>query len=150
MEDRDLIDALVINGVDGWNIDDVIKAKDVVDRYFAELGEQALSIKGQIAQAKEDVALVGKYADADWWRRVNGADRAVGYWRQRCQTAIGLLNKVIRQYRAQTVANDPARRFVSAAKRLLPEATYLAIWTEANPPTLTPPPSKDDNAPSAH
>lgn len=130
MDQQQMIDALIDQGVDAMSEEDLRAAKTAVERYMEELAEKSNSIKSQIDGARSKF-YSGEPSDPGWWRRVNGAQRAVGHERQRCQNVLGRINKAVRAMTAQRIDNEIHRRFISAAKRVLPEDTYKMIWAEA-------------------
>lgn len=96
----------------------------------AKLQEKQLElnkIKQQIEQNKY-VPGSTQHADRDWWVRVNGARRAVGFQVQALQTALG---KLPRGERVQPDTRPLAEYFVTVAKKELDPEVYLRLMNQA-------------------
>jgi hypothetical protein len=137
MDQEEMLDALMQHGVDDkWTMEELKMAKNLVEGYMFQLDEETASIKSQLSEAKHKAASTGNYSDNSWFRpwfrRANDAQRHRSRSRQKAQLVLGDVNRTIRKKNAIVGDNTPERRFITAAKRLLPEATYRAIWQEAN------------------
>ena len=95
----------------------------VLQDELGDLDEKRASIRGQIDKAKADRINTGEYADADWFRRANGALRHLGVERNDICREIGEVNRAIRK------ANGDANRhlFYLAVRDVVDDATWNRI-----------------------
>lgn len=92
------------------------------------------SVKSQIDEAKVR-AIGGHYSDPDWFRRANGARRALGWVSQRLAARLSVLKaeeKAGNIKRSSATQPTWERAFVRAAKRMLSESLYAALAVEAD------------------
>jgi hypothetical protein len=131
LKQQEMIETIAIEGVVGLTAEQLNEVMAVIDMYMADLAERHDAIKGQIADAQARLAGSGDWSNADWWRRVNSAQRIVARLRQRCQIARGKVTRALKQ----TVHEEQNRRFerlfIEAAKRMLSEEQYKALCQEA-------------------
>ena len=113
---------------DDCDLEQLEEAKIAVERTYLALQDEMTRIKDQIARAKAEVERDGKYSDSDWWARVNSALRHKGRQHQQTQLLIGEINRRIRKKRAELDQWDDGRKFITAAKQILPDVTYREIW----------------------
>lgn len=96
---------------------------------------EALILVGASIDAQLEQATARPEVDPDWVRRARFARKSIGTKIQRVQNQISALR---RQETARNIQLANARReadcerFVEAAKEMLDEATYQAIWRRVN------------------
>jgi len=104
------------------------EAVDFIKGAMTVVEEQIMSIANQIDSAQASVHIDGKYADPDWWRRVQQAQRHKGHDKQVLQNKLGAINKRIRQINFQEETMREERLFIAMAKKHLQEETYRMLW----------------------
>lgn len=102
-----------INGLDDIQL---LKLKD-------EINDEIDSIRGKIETAQAEFLITGIYADPDWYRRANGALRAMGRKANHIQTEQSIRNKKYKSERASSYE----RIFVNIAKQYLPAKVWQKI-----------------------
>jgi len=100
-----------------------------------ELTQCVSEIERQLSSARSSVYHGGQYADPVWFRRASDAKvhntSRLKWINQRIQQ---LQRQLGADKRAKLAARDATRerRFILAAKQLLPESQYYAIWQVVN------------------
>ena len=92
-----------------------------------ELNETSAKIKDQLLAAQAIKIKTGEYADPDWWRRANYALKGHRRQAQGCQVRLGDVNRQLRALRAAESDRKFERRFINAARRMLPPALYSKL-----------------------
>jgi hypothetical protein len=105
--------------LEGISLEELQEMQEEVNRDLA-------SIKLQITKAKSLAAVEGKYADRDWWVRVNQALKIKGRQSQQIQKAIGLANKKRKQEHQLRFE----RRFMEIAKQELEPEVFQRIMSQ--------------------
>jgi hypothetical protein len=112
--------------------EDLTNAKTIIERASDAVMQISSNIKGQIEEANERRYRDGVYSDPNWWKRVNGAQRAKAWQRQQLQNKYGVVNRALRAFRHVTQAipmqESRDRMFIRMAKLHLPDATYQRLW----------------------
>lgn len=111
---------------------ELVRAKHV------EMLTRLNAVKSQIDEHRVTPANKGRYADRDWWTRLNGAKRVLGFQVQRLQDAIGVLNRRIRAGRVNSGADRPkdthreeravAHYFMDVAREELDPTVFHKLW----------------------
>jgi hypothetical protein len=93
------------------------------DRIHTELTE----IKAKIAEAKMERVRSGRYADTDWWTRINAAAEVKGHQLLKLQGVLTKVTKEVKRQHVEAAERDKRtyeRRFISAAFRILPRHVF--------------------------
>src|SRR5215831_15395747 len=113
----------------------LLEARKAIDEARDIVAEASNAIRSQIDEANERKWRDGVYADPNWWRRLNGAQRAKGWQKQRLQEKLGEVTRRLKDVKhTHTMKNEDARRksksmlFVEIAKLQLTGETYQRIW----------------------
>lgn len=96
---------------------------DALNDELAEIDDRRAQIRGQIEKAKADRLDTGEYADADWFRRANGALRHLGVERNDIARELGETNRRLRAARNQANRNT----FYVAVREVVDDATFERI-----------------------
>lgn len=111
--------------------EDLQNQKQQILARMEEVDRSTAGMKQQIGEAKARVISDNEYADPHWYVSVNSALRHAGRERQKLQTRLGEVNKILKERRALDSNASDERRFIAAARILLPKETYLNLWTAA-------------------
>lgn len=119
-----IADVLAPGPVDSLAVADLPAERERVIALLFDLDERASAVRDQIDEAKGDARQYGRYADADWFRRTNGAARALGRVRQAAQLRLGEVNRALRRSNADRSWAD---RFVDVARETLPAEVFEGL-----------------------
>jgi hypothetical protein len=112
--------------------DELISIRAVVSERISEIGRSVDSIKSQLEAAKIKQAATGSHSEHVWRIRANDALRYQGRSYQDHCRALGNINRRIRQLNGSNgdeKNKSDERTFVRHARAILPEETYMAIWS---------------------
>jgi hypothetical protein len=119
--------------------DQLLLAKDLIERAFFASGEACNSIQDQLERL-----IATRFRDRDpewrdWQRRANSALRYKKWQRQQLQIKLGEANRRLRRVagsRNRQLDDERLREkhdlFVHVAKAQLPKATFEALWQAVN------------------
>lgn len=102
-------------------------ARDHVQETILQLDDQLLEIRADIAHAKDRLTDTGVAADPHWWRRANLAVLYKTRARQRLQFILSGISRRLKDISNRT-ADSNKDKFIDAARDMLPDETYQAIW----------------------
>lgn len=113
----------------------LLEAKKSIDEARNMVAEASNAIASQIDEATLRKFRDHEYADPTWWRKINGAQRAKGWQKQRLQEKLGEVTRRLKDAKhAHAMKLDATRQksrdrmFVEAAKLHLTGDMYQRIW----------------------
>lgn len=104
---------------------------DEVQSAMIELDTELMAVKGHLEAAVARYHADGTRGDPDWFRRAKGAVRAKAFLRQRLQERLGQLRRAEKAAAHAVLGAQIERRFVDAAKLMLPRETFDEIMRAA-------------------
>lgn len=115
------------------DLETLLRVKSELLGHMDVLDEDLTNIKAQIDLAKGRAEAENIYSDPKWFTSAKSAQRHKNRKRQQLQNFLGDLNRRIRKLEVQAQPKeDKEALFIAAAKAILPDSLYAAVWEEVD------------------
>lgn len=114
----------------GWGIEEIDAAISGLKLAMTDHDVELTRIRAQLDHAKAERKETGMLADQHWFVNATAALRHKGRQRQTMQAVMSDLSKRRKEINRKLYERMRERRFVAAARAVLPHETYERIWNE--------------------